>query len=90
MLNQKYDLSPKSNKKRLEMLNQKYKNETYNYSFNDLVKQSEERTINIINKLHECIYKTKDIESLKDVILELDYATGYDTKDDRVMKYFEY
>ena len=66
------------------------KNETYNYSFNDLVKQSEERTVNIINKLHECIYKTKDIESLKDVILELDYATGYDTKDDRVMKYFEY
>ena len=66
------------------------KKETYNYSFNDLMRKSEEKTINIINKLHECIYKTKKVDSLKKVILELDYATGYDTSDDRIMKYFEY
>jgi hypothetical protein len=46
MLNQKYDLSPKSNKKRLEMLNQKYKNEKKNNEIQEFFrKKAKDETI---------------------------------------------
>ena len=54
MLNQKYDLSPKSNKKRLEMLNQKYKNEKKNNEIQEFFrKKAKDETIdkNTLNSL---------------------------------------
>jgi hypothetical protein len=41
MLNQKYDLSPKSNKKRFEMLNQKYKNEKKIMKFKNFLEKKQ-------------------------------------------------
>ncbi len=64
--------------------------EKYNYSFDELLDISEKKCINIIKKVHKCIYKTRNIEELKNIIQDLDYASGLEIKNNKRMKYFEY
>ncbi len=78
------------NEEKKEWNNPCDKNDKYNYSFDELLQLSEKKCIEIINKCHECIYKTKDIEKLRKYIPDIDYANGYSCSDHRKMQYFEY
>ena len=66
------------------------KEEKYNYSFDDLLKLSEEKCINIIEEIHNYLTNNNDRISIENVIPNLSYSTGLDLDKNKVMQYFEY
>ena len=64
--------------------------ETFNYSFDDLMNIAKKKCLNIIKEIDKVIYHNQDIKTLYDVILDLDYATGYKIEDNKMMRYFAY
>ena len=95
-----YTTSLKGEKK---FLNEKHKTwnhpctkeETYNYSFDDLFKQSIEKCLKIFKAVYKVLYENKELESLNDLIPNISYSTGLlleKTKpnSNKKMQYFEY
>ncbi len=67
-----------------------FKDETYNYSFDDLLNISLEKCKKIINGISKVLYENKDVQSLKEVIPNISYSTGLDLNNNLKMYYFEY
>lgn len=67
-----------------------YKEIKYNDSIEDLYNKSLTKFLNIIKEVNKVIYNNKSIDSLKNVIEDLDYITGLPIKDKKIMCYFEY
>lgn len=66
------------------------KNQTYTYSFDDLVKIAEEKAINIINSINDYLFKDeRSYNDLTKLIPDIDYSTGLEIKDNKRMDYFE-
>lgn len=62
---------------------------SYDYSINDLINISQKKCIRIINAVNKVLYENKNIEYLDRYILDIDYSTGLDLKENKKMIYFE-
>lgn len=72
-----------------------FKDQTYNYSFDDLFEQSINKCINIINNIYSVLYENKDINILYDLIPNISYSTGLlidkgKINSNRKMQFFEF
>ena len=63
---------------------------TFNYSFEDLFNQSITKCTKLIEETNKVLFKSGDINSLKKLIPNLDYATGLPCDDPKMLMYFEY
>ena len=65
-------------------------NQTYTYSFDDLVNQAKKKAIKIINNINNYLFENeRNIKSLKNLIPNIDYSTGLDIEHNIKMNYFE-
>lgn len=62
---------------------------TYTYSFDDLYNQSLKKSVKIIKKVNDVLYKNKPFDELSKYIPNVDYSTGMLLEESRRMDYFE-
>jgi hypothetical protein len=67
-----------------------YKDKKFTYSFDDLFKQSITKSLNIIKEVNKLLYEDGNLNSLKKLIPNDDYATGITCDDPHTLEYFEY
>ena len=67
-----------------------YKEKKFHFSFDDLFNQSIEKSINIIKEVNKYLYGNGNLNSLKTIIPNDDYATGITCDDPHTLEYFEY
>ena len=67
-----------------------YKDVKYNTSFDDLYNKSITDCLNIIRGVNKVIYEKENINTLKELIPDTDYANGLDCSNPLYMNYFEY
>ncbi len=67
-----------------------FKEKTYNYSFDDLIKISHDECLNIINEIEKVLYQNQNLNSLYKIIPNKSYLTGLPLEENKKMRYFEY
>jgi len=67
-----------------------FKDKKFKDSFDDIYKKSIKDTIKIINAINKVLYEKELINTLNDIIPNIDYATGIPCNDPNMMNYFEY
>ncbi len=67
-----------------------FKDKKYTYSFNDLYNKSITDALSIIKAVNKVLYEKEDINSLKEIIPNIDYSTGIECNDKHTLEYFEY
>lgn len=66
------------------------KEETYNYSFDDLMNQALKKANSIIRDCHKVLFEKKDISILNKTIQDIDYSTGYLIDNNKRMDFYEF